>query len=67
MPLLILAITSFLVVVAIVVPLIADTLESRAIRYTRDLASTQPPLLSISEAFVLSIRFFGKLRLLLWS
>jgi hypothetical protein len=51
MLLLILAIASFLVVVAIVVPLIADTLESRAIRYRRDLASTLPPLLSISEAF----------------
>jgi len=51
MLLLILAIASFLVVVAIVVPLIADTLESRAIRYRRDLASTPPPLLSISEAF----------------
>jgi len=51
MLLLILAIASFLVVVAIVVPLIADTLESRAISYRRDLASTLPPLLSISEAF----------------
>ena len=51
MLLLILAIASFLVVVAIVVPLIADTLESRAIRYRRDLASPPPPLLSISEAF----------------
>jgi hypothetical protein len=52
MLLLILAIASFFVVVVIVaLPAIADTLESRAIRYRRDLASTLPPLLSISEAF----------------
>jgi hypothetical protein len=52
MLLLILAIASFFVVVVIVaLPAIADTLESRAIRYRRDLASTPPPLLSISEAF----------------
>ncbi len=52
MPVLILAIASFLVVVVILVRLaIADTLKSRAIRHRRDLASAQPPLLSISEAF----------------
>jgi hypothetical protein len=51
MPVLILAIASFLVVVAIVVPLVADTLESRAIRHKRDLAPAHAPLVSISEAF----------------
>jgi len=51
MPVLILAIASFLAVTAILVPLIAVTLESRAIRHKRDLALAQPPLLSISEAF----------------
>jgi len=52
MPVLILAIASFVVVLVIVVLLaIADTLESRAIRHRRDLASARPPLLSISEAF----------------
>jgi len=53
MPVLILAIASFLVFVAIVVLLlIADTLESRAIRHKRDLTLANPlALLSISEAF----------------
>ncbi len=53
MPVLILAIASFLVFVAIVVLLlIADTLESRAIRHKRNLTPANPPaLLSIAEAF----------------
>lgn len=51
MTLLFLAIASFLVVVAFVVWLVADTLESRAVRHQRDVASVQPFLLSISEAF----------------
>ena len=51
MPVLILAIASFLAVTAVLVPLIAVTLDSRAIRHKRDLALAQPPLLSISEAF----------------
>ena len=51
MPAQILAIASFLAVTAILVPLIAVTLESGAIRHKRDLALAQPPVLSISEAF----------------
>jgi len=53
MPVLILAIASFLVFFAIVVLLlIADTLESRAIRHKRNLALAKPlALLSIAEAF----------------
>ena len=53
MPVEILAIASFLVFLAIVVLLlIADLLESRAIRYKRNLTLANPlALLSISEAF----------------
>ena len=53
MPVLILAIASFLVFFAIVVLLlVADTLESRAIRHKRNLALAKPlALLSIAEAF----------------
>ena len=53
MPMLILAIASFLVFVAIVVLLlIADVLESRAIRHKRNLTLANPlALLSIPEAF----------------
>ena len=53
MPVLILAIASFLVFVAIVVLLlIADTLESRTIRRKRSLTPAEPiALLSIAEAF----------------
>jgi hypothetical protein len=51
MTVVILAIASFLVVIAIVVPLLADTIASRAIHQKRNLASDQPPPLSISEAF----------------
>jgi len=53
MPVLILAIASFLVFVAIAVLLfIADTLESRAIRQKRNLTLAKPlALLSIVEAF----------------
>ncbi len=51
MTVLFLAIASFLVVVGFVVSLVADTLESRAVRHQRDVASVQPFFLSISEAF----------------
>jgi len=53
MPVLIVAIASFLVFVAIVVLLlIAATLESRAIRHKRNVTLANPlALLSISEAF----------------
>jgi hypothetical protein len=53
MPVLILAIASFLVFVAIVVMLwIAETLESRAIHHKSKLAASTPPaFLSIAEAF----------------
>jgi len=53
MPVLILAIASFLVFVAtVVLLLIADLLESRAIRHKRNLTLANPlALLSISEAF----------------
>jgi hypothetical protein len=53
MPVLIVAIASFLGFVAIgVLLLIADTLESRAIRHKRDLTLANPmALFSISEAF----------------
>ena len=52
MVVLVLAVASFLVFVAIVVLLaIADTLESRTICHKRNLAAAQPPLLSITEAF----------------
>jgi hypothetical protein len=53
MPVLILAIASFLLFVAIVVlQAIAGTVESRAIRHKVKLASANPPaLLSLAEAF----------------
>ena len=61
MPVLILDIASFLAFVAILVLLlIADTVESLTIRRKRSLTPAAPMAL-------LSIRFFGKLRLLLWS
>jgi len=46
-----LTIASFLAVVVFVVWLAADTLSSRSVRHQRDVASVQPFLLSISEAF----------------
>ena len=51
MTVLFLAIASFLAVVVFVLWLAADTLESRAVRHQRDVASAQPFLLSVSEAF----------------
>lgn len=51
MTVLFLAIASFLVVIAFVVWLVADMLESRAVHHQRDVASVQPFFLSISEAF----------------
>jgi hypothetical protein len=51
MTLFFLAIASFLAVGVFVVWLIADTRESRSVPHQRDVASVEPFLLSISEAF----------------